>query len=182
MDPFEVVLLSLVALALIVGAILPYFYGISGTWEHVETSALDSDGSDYWAEHMRLTHVGPIVVGGASVAGGKQNFLGIALGKHIYLSRRDFGVQYFARKGFPEGLSSDLSGRVMARMHLRLSADNMRLEGTFTPFRVEFDRNTLKVKRVIPVEKKKRLYRRMGQLEDEATKGIEAAVQANNSG
>ena len=160
----------------------PYFYAISGTWEHVETSDFDSKESDFWREHMRLAHFGPIVMGGASVAGGKQNFLGLAFGRTIFLSRRDFGTDYFTRKGFPEGLSSELSGRVMARLRLKLSHDSMSFQGTFTPFRVEFDRKSLKLNRVIPVKKERRLYRRMGPLREPAESSVQSGVQAKNIG
>lgn len=165
---FATIIILIVGIV-VFGAIIfaSLIYSVAGSWERMEGGQGVSEDVGFRRERINLAQMGPVVIGDADVPGGRERYLGFALGPWVFLRRRDFGARFLARQGFPEDLVSQLEGRVMGRLQLKLGADRLLLEGHFVSYKVEFDRNPPKVKRIYPIAKAPRAYRRSELIVDE---------------
>lgn len=146
------------------------FYSFSGVWER-----MDEVSPVVARERIRLAQFGPLVLGNCNVVGGQQSFFGFALGPALWLRRRDRGVPFLAREGFPEAIAKQVEGQIMARYRMRLASDRNFMNGIFIPYRVEF---SLQPPRVTAMHAQAAVSRRYRRVELVLDKQVAAAPVA----
>lgn len=148
---------AIVILALlIISSLLSLVYPIAGTWERMA----EQNQSIWNRERMILKQFGPLILGSQSISGGVQKFFGFAFGSSVWLHRRDYGIQALINEGFPEPIAKIIQGRVLLRMHLKLSSDRLFLKGRATPFKIEFYPDSAEIKSIHSLPATARDYRR----------------------
>lgn len=133
-------------------------FRVSGTWERELTVAEREAGAP--VERITLGQLGPLVTGRREVPGGYQELSGFAVGPVLRLTRRDHGVRALTAMGFPEPVAKKLDGEVMAKLELRLRG-GVRLEGTFTPQKVEFTHQPPRITKSYFLAAQPRRYRKL---------------------
>ncbi len=129
------VLIVVVVVIFVFTMAMSSFYSISGVWEKIEEEAQNAG-----KERISLGQFGPIVVGRRELPGGHQSFFGVTFAGTVWLKRRDYGSEIFTKQGFPKEIVKHLEGQVSVRLRLRLSKDNLFLDGVFIPYKIEFTR------------------------------------------
>lgn len=149
------VLIVVVVVIFVFTMAMSSFYSISGVWEKIEEEAQNAG-----KERISLGQFGPIVVGRRELPGGHQSFFGVTFAGTVWLKRRDYGSEVFIRQGFPEDIAKQLEGQVLVRLKLRLSKDNLFLDGVFVPYKIEFTHTPPKVTGMLALAALPRKYRR----------------------
>lgn len=149
-------LLLIILVFLVVTTLLSLIFPIGGVWERLSTG----NQSIWDRERIVLKQFGPLLIGQQNIHGGKQSFLGFAIASSIWLRRRDYGIQALIQQGFPEDIAKLVQGRVLLRLHLKLSPDHLFLKGEATPYKVEFYEDGSGIKSIQAVEPTLRSYRR----------------------
>ncbi len=109
---------------------------------------------------MILKQIGFIVFGSQTVHGGKQRFFGFAFGRKVWLKRRDYGIPALEQQGFPKEVAKLVQGRVLLKLHLKLSPDKLFLTGDALPYKIEFFEDGSGIKSVSEVSPTPRNYHR----------------------
>lgn len=147
-------------------------FSFNGIWER-----MDSASSLAKRERIRLSQLGFLVVGKRTVVGGYQTFFGIAIGPQLWMRRRDFGIAFLAREGFPEDIAKQVEGQVLGKYRLRLSQDRDFLTGDFVPYRVEFSGKPPYVTAINEQTHVPRKYRRIESLFDEDIAAVSSSAK-----
>jgi len=137
-------------------------WSFSGVWER-----MDNTSKIAARERIRLAQFGCLVLGKRVVVGGAQRFIGLAIGSHLWMRRRDYGLAFLSNEGFPKEVAQQIEGQVMARYRVKLSDDHNFLEGVFVPFRVEFSSEPPRVTAMHAQPSVPRKYRRTEMIVDE---------------
>ncbi len=114
-------------------------------------------------EVVQISQMGPFVKGICNRPDGKQIYSGRFNGSKLTLKRKDFGISYLVREGFPLEIAKQLEGTVMATMEFRLSKDKQSLVGTFHPQAIEFIQQPPKIKYRTTIKGVPRTWKRMGR-------------------
>jgi len=152
------VIAGAVGSALVAWVASTFVFRVAGTWERLLTPGEREAGAR--PERITLAQLGPLVTGRRDVAGGHQEYSGLAVGRRLRLTRRDHGVRALASLGFPEPVAQRLDGEVMARLDLQLR-DGVLLTGTFTPQKVEFTHQPPRITRSYFLAPQTRSFRRV---------------------
>jgi len=170
--PVTIWLLIACGIVVIATFITGLVYSFSGVWERMDNSSKLAA-----RERIRLMQFGCFVIGRRVVVGGVQHFVALALGPHLWMRRRDFGINYLASEGFPSEVASQIEGQVMARYRLELSDDHNFLDGVFVPFRVEFSSEPPRVTAMHAQRPVPRKYRRIEMIVEEKAVTVSSGVE-----
>lgn len=147
---------GLLGLLLAIAFLSQFSCSFSGLWERIDSATPIAR-----RERIRLAQFGFILLGTRKVVGGKQSFLGLAFGPFAWLRRRDYGIRFLGKEGFPEPIAKQVEGQVMAKYQLKLKCDQNLLEGSFIPYKVEFTIQPAQVTAMHPQDPLPRKYRRI---------------------
>jgi hypothetical protein len=138
------------------GFLLP----ISGKWKRQQLDHEREENQVGAIDEFQLSHFGPWAYGEGQRGASRYEYGGWILGRTIYLTRRDHGLEELVEQGFPRDIAEKRNGQIQAKLRLRL-VSRYHLEGWFVPRKVEFTRNPPRVIAVIDLKPEERSYRRV---------------------